>query len=321
MQNSSETINYRDNDNIKEQCFAPAVIFVYNRPSHTIKTIESLQKNSLAEDTDLIIFSDAPKRQEAITSVELVRTYIKTITGFKSITIIEQQENKGLAQSIIEGVTDVINKYGKAIIIEDDIITSEHFLVFMNTALAAYHDRKEVWHISGWNYPIDTSDLGDIFLWRTMNCWAWATWKDRWAHYEKSPKSLKLEFSKRDIKRFNLDGSHNFWKQVESNINGKINTWAVFWYATIFRNGGLCLNPTKSFAKNIGNDGSGVNCVDHDPYSNIQLNASNAIILDHPPSENILAVERIKQLYRSTKPNLFKLAYLYAKKKLKSSIP
>ena len=239
---------------------SPIVLFVYNRPLHTQQTIEALQRNELAQESELFIYSDAPKNSEAQKGVDDVRSYIDTIKGFKKITIVKREKNWGLANSIIDGVTSIVNQYGKIIVLEDDLVTSPYFLKFMNDALDFYENNKKVWHISGWNYPIDKKGLDDIFLWRVMNCWGWATWADRWQYYERNVDKTVAQFTQNDINKFNLDGVENFWGQVLLNQQGAIHTWAIFWYATIFRHGGLCLNPTQTFVENIGHDGTGEHC-------------------------------------------------------------
>jgi hypothetical protein len=171
----------------------------------------------------------------------------------------------------------------------------------MNESLGFYKDEKKVWHISGWNYPIDTEGLDDVFLWRVMNCWGWATWTDRWQHYEKDVDKLINQFSKEDIKQFNLEGAENFWGQVIANKEGKINTWAIFWYATIFQHNGLCLNPIQTFVENIGHDGSGVHCGESGYCSGMILNNSNNIQYFTKIEENRDAIERIKKFYLSQK--------------------
>jgi len=239
---------------------SPIILFVYNRLNHTKQTIKALQKNKLAKESELFIYSDAAKDEEIKQSVDEVRKYIQTVDGFKKVTIIEREKNLGLADSIIDGVTTIINEYGKIIVLEDDLVTSPYFLKFMNDALEFYKDEKKVWHISGWNYPIYSNMSCQVFLWKKMNCWGWATWEDRWQSFEKSPEKLTKEFDKEMILEFNLNGKENNWNQVLNNINGKINTWAVFWHTTIFKNNGLCVNPEISFVSNIGHDGSGIHC-------------------------------------------------------------
>lgn len=284
---------------------APIVLIVYNRLWHTKKTIDALLKNKLAEKSDLIIFSDAPKNSNALKQVQEVRDYIKNVTGFKSIRIVKRDENWGLAKSIISGVSEVVNQYGKVIVLEDDNESSPGFLLFMNQALDFYQDEKKVWHISGWNYPVCDESLGDAFLWRVMNCsGGWATWADRWQYFEKNPQALVEQWSIDQKNRFDLDGSGVFWRQIKSNLRGKTNTWAVFWYATIFKNNGLCLNPTISYVKNIGYDGTGIHSSSHDSYSVAQLNTKTTTVFPDQLVESPEAVSIIKFFLKSQKPSL-----------------
>lgn len=289
---------------------APIVIFVYNRPWHTQQAIESLMRNKLSSSSKLFIFSDGAKNNQDEPAVEEVRDYIKGIRGFVDIEIIERERNWGLADNIIDGVTRVVNEYDRIIVLEDDLVTSPYFLRFMNETLEFYKDEKWIWHISGWNYPIDPKGISDIFLWRVMNCWGWATWLDRWQYFERDSEKLFRNFSQDDIKRFNLDGAHNFWSQVERNVEGRIKTWAIFWYAAIFKKNGLCLNPSQSLVQNIGHDGSGSNCgrskSHHTPLNKVMPKLENLNL-----KENFEALDKIKYFYKSIKP--FLLIRLLAK--------
>ncbi len=286
----------------KESGYAPIVLFVYNRLEHTKKTIEALKKNELASKSMLFIYSDAEKDDSEKTSVGEVRNFVKSIKGFKTLTVIERDKNFGLADSIIKGVTEVVTRFGNVIVIEDDIVTSPYFLKFMNEALEFYKDQKKVWHISGWNYPIDSSKLDNVFLWRFMNCWGWATWSDRWQYFEKNVNKTINEFSKKEIKYLNLDNYENTWSQVIANKENKINTWAIFWYTTIIKHNGLCLNPSHSLVINIGNDGSG----EHDSadYFLTTLSKASKFSFTSEIRENFLAVNEIKSFYKSMKKSI-----------------
>lgn len=283
---------------------SPIVLFVYNRPEHTAKTLHALKNNILAAESNLYIYSDAPKNPSAKKNVDAVRELISDVSGFKNVKVILQKENVGLANSIINGVKDVIMKYGKVIVLEDDLITSTYFIKFMNDALNHYKDSNDVWHISGWNYPILSDDLPDTFLWRTMNCWGWATWSYNWEFFEKNTDKLIQNFNKKDIKRFNLDGYENFWLQVLNNKNHKIDTWAIYWYATIFQNNGLCLNPSVSFVKNIGLDGTGQHCGNRNSFDSI-LSCKKDVNFTDVYIENIKAVYRIKLFYKNIRKTFF----------------
>ncbi|MCX8759118.1 glycosyltransferase [Vibrio parahaemolyticus] len=278
---------------------APIILFVYNRKDHTQQTIQALQKNKLAEQSDLIIYSDGPKSANAISQVQEVRDYLKTINGFKSVKLIERDENWGLAENIIDGVSEIVNQYGKVIVMEDDIVTSPTYLLFMNQSLDLYENEKKIWHISGWNYPLADGCNTDAFFWRVMNCWGWATWNDRWQYFNKDPQKLIDKWKDEDIHRFNVDGTHDFWSQVLNNQSGKLNTWAIFWYATIFTNNGLCLNPYQSYVKNIGNDGTGENCGKVDIYSK-EINSSEIKRWPNRVLEDDDCVKQIKIFFKNS---------------------
>ena len=159
---------------IEESMGAPIALFVYNRPGHTQQTVEALLKNELAMESDLFIFSDAAKSSEIEVKVNAVREFIKSISGFRSLTIIERESNLGLANSIIDGVTNLCNEYGQVIVLEDDLVTSPFFLKYMNDGLNYYRDEEQVISIHGYIYPFDAK-LPETFFLRGADCWGWAT--------------------------------------------------------------------------------------------------------------------------------------------------
>lgn len=239
--------------------YAPIVLFVYNRLLHTKNTIQALKSNHLSSESNLIIFSDSPRSSEHSEKVDNVRNFIKSIDGFKSIKIIERDRNYGLANSIIDGVSQVCGKYGSAIVLEDDIVTSPYFLTYMNDALNIYKDKKEVASIHGYVYPIE--NLPETFFLRGTDCWGWATWQDRWVSFEANGAKLLKQLKARNlIKRFDFDGAYKYSQMLEDQIKGINNSWAVRWHATAFLNNQYTLYPGKSLVENIGNDGSGTHC-------------------------------------------------------------
>jgi hypothetical protein len=282
------------NSSAIKNTLAPIILFTYDRPWHLEQTLNALQKNELADQSQLIIYSDGGKDNRSWKRVYESRRLLNSIQGFNKITIIHHDRNKGLARNIIDGITEAINNFGKAIILEDDILTNKFFLRFMNESLDYYENRKTIWHINGWNYPIATDHLSNTFVYREMKCWGWATWKDRWNNYKKNPSELIYEFNENDIYTFNIDGEANLFQQVQANISGKINTWAIFWYATIYKNKGLCISPTQSYTDQMGFDGSGTNTGHRIGYKN-QINQVRYInVFEEKLEENPLALERIK---------------------------
>lgn len=260
--------------------YSPVVLFVFNRLEQTRITITALQENNLASCTDLIIYSDGPRSAEDNDPVHKVRQYITTVSGFKSIKIFEREKNFGLASSIMSGLTEQFKNYESLIVLEDDVLVSKSFLSFMNDCIYKFNDEKDVWHISGWNYPLSTSFEGDVFKWQVMNCWGWATWKDRWCKFERNPVEQYNKLLENNLLKFDLGIKGLFSSQVLDNIQSEKKTWAVFWYLTIYLNAGRCINPIISFTENIGHDGSGVHSGSYNPHKQLKLNVKYDLDLE-----------------------------------------
>lgn len=240
---------------------APIALFVYNRPGHTQKTIEALQKNILAPESDLIIFSDGYKDSpESQAGVLAVRSYLKTIAGFNSVKIIEREKNNGLANSIIAGVSEVIAQFGRIIVLEDDMLSSRYFLQYMNEALNLYEADDRVISIHAYIYPI-TEKLPETYFLRGADCWGWATWKRGWDLFESDGQKLLQELeSKKLTAEFDFAGSYPYTQMLRDQIAGKNNSWAIRWYASAFLKNKLTLYPGRALISNIGFDSSGTHC-------------------------------------------------------------
>lgn len=236
---------------------APIVLFVYNRPEHTIKTIDALKKNDLASESELFIFSDAPKNEVDINNVNKVRNIIENVEGFKKVNIIKAIQNKGLAKSVIDGVTDIINRYGKIIVLEDDLITSPSFLCYMNKALDFYCEKSNIWSISGYvpKLSIPKDYRNDIFIVPRACSWGWATWKDRWNVIDWEIEDYTSFKNNRKARRsFNTAGN-DMSPMLDDQIRGHINSWAIRWCYSQFKNQSYTVYPNESFIKNIGTQG------------------------------------------------------------------
>jgi hypothetical protein len=239
---------------------APIALFVYNRPRHTAQTVEALQKNVLAEDSHLFIFSDAAKNPAANESVVAVRQFIRTIAGFKSVTIVERDRNHGLAESIINGVTGLCQDFGQVIVVEDDLVTSPYFLSFMNQGLDLYRDESRVISIHGYTFPMKTQ-LPETFFIKGADCWGWATWKRGWDLFEPDGSALLKELKLRELSaQFDFNGACNYTKMLSNQCKGRNDSWAIRWYASAFLADKLTLYPGRSLVRNIGVDGTGEHC-------------------------------------------------------------
>ena len=240
--------------------YAPILLFVYNRPEHTRRCIESLLKNSLASESHLFIYADGSKDSTQQEAVNEVRNYIRTIKGFKQITLMERSENWGLARNIIDGVTTQVNRYGKVIVLEDDLVVAPYFLQFMNDALEVYKDEPKVGHIQACDFTQDSS-LPATFLIKWTGSWGWATWDRAWKHFNPNGKELLQELEERKLTRiFDFNGKYGFTRMLRRQIEGKNNSWAIRWNASLFLKDILSLNVGRSLVQNEGFDGSGTNC-------------------------------------------------------------
>jgi hypothetical protein len=239
---------------------APIALFVYARPNHTRQTIEALKRNRLAAESDLIVFSDAPKRPDLAAAVNEVRDYVRAIDGFKTVRTVESESNLGLAASIIQGVSSICQKHGRVIVLEDDLITSPHFLSYMNDALDKYADVPQVAAISGYHPPFK-AQVPETFFQCDAECWGWATWKRAWDKFNPNGPELLAELKWRGMQRmFDQDGTYPYIRMLESQIAGHNDSWAIRWRASVILQGMLSLYPKHALTLNIGIDGSGTHC-------------------------------------------------------------
>lgn len=279
---------------------SPIILFVYNRPDHTKKCIASLLANELSAQSELFIYADAPKNEDSEEAVMKVREYIHTVEGFKSVTIVERDRNWGLANSIIDGVTALTRKYGRVIVLEDDLVVAPYFLQFMNDALETYKDEPRVGHIQACDFTQDPS-LSDMFLIKFAGSWGWATWDRAWQHFNPNGQELLDEMVSRKLTRtFDFNGKYGFTRMLRRQIEGKNNSWAIRWNATLFLKDMLSLNVGRSLVQNEGFDGSGTNCGGGGLYSsNLWINPLPVKNFS-PVEENFQARKCFERYYART---------------------
>jgi len=297
------------------QNLSPIALFVYNRPEHTRRTLSYLKNNLLADESRLYIFSDAAKTDTDKAKVDEVRALIRDVEGFKSVKVIERNENLGLANSIIAGVSQLVNEYEKVIVFEDDLLSSPNTLTYFNQALDRYAGTDKVMHIGAYMYPLTGNFLPQTFFYRAATSWGWATWARAWKHFEPDVDKLISQFDQKKILQFSIEGNMNFWKQIQEFKSGKNNSWAIRWYASIFLRGGLTLNPAKSLIQNIGNDGSGIHSNKENMY---QVAINKEAITEFPTviEENPQAHLVIKHFLRNRKGTLLQRLVRFVKQRM-----
>lgn len=244
---------------------APVIVFAYNREKHLEKTLEELSRNRWSNETDVYIFVDGPKCEYEMKKVEHVRKvavqYSET-DKFKNIILNFSDSNKGLANSIIEGVTKVIKKDKKVIVLEDDLLTSPDFLEYMNYGLDFYENEGSVGAISGFAPALrkKVKTESGIYKSRTGNSYGWGTWEDRWLNvdwevneYDEFIRNKKMQ---RSFDKIQYGISDILIKQM----NGELSSWAVRWDYHFWRNHLWTIYPAVSHVSNIGFDGNGTTC-------------------------------------------------------------
>ena len=240
--------------------FAPILLFVFARPDHTRHTLKALAANALADHSDLIVYADAARDESEALKVRAVRDLVNAASGFRSVTVNERETNYGLARNIIEGVTEICNRYGRVIVLEDDMVTSPHFLAYMNEALERFEDDDRVASIHGYVYPVEQL-LPEAFFLPGADCWGWSTWRRAWSHFNPDGQYLLDELKRRKLlNAFDFNGAYPYSKMLEGQIKGANDSWAIRWYASAFLAGKLTLYPGRSLVHNIGHDSSGAHC-------------------------------------------------------------
>ena len=231
---------------------APIILFCYKRLDTLKLTVSALQKNYLANDSNLIIYSDGAKNKNDESAINEIRDYLKSIDGFKSIEIHESEINKGLADSIITGVTEVLKNHERVIVLEDDLVTSPNFLNFMNEALDFYNTNPKIFSISGFSIPIKNNTDKDVYFTQRANSTGWGTWRDRWIKIDWAISDYS-EFKKNYRQRlaFNKMGS-DLSQMLNKQMHGKINSWAIRWCYHQFKNNLFSVHAIFSKIENVG---------------------------------------------------------------------
>lgn len=307
--------------------YAPVVLFVYNRPDCAEKNLQALNQNPEAENSKLYIFSDAAKNDSAVSSVNQTRDVLHAFqknNRFQNVEIIEQKKNKGLAKSIIDGVSSIINKHKSVIVLEDDCIVSPYFLKFMNNALTYYKNDLTIGSISGWtpnlSFPHDFSY--DVFSILRSCSICWATWNDRWKNIDWNMKNYdKIRNDRVLINRCNKTGNDRFVRYIRQK-KFNVQSWSIRFGMSLVENCQNTVYPRYSYSENIGHDGRGVHDRNKSIPLSFQVNSNDAIADPvFMPSATIRDCRDIeKQFARIYSGNVLqrfkKMFYIYGGEKL-----
>jgi len=198
---------------------APIIVFTFNRLWHTRKTFEALLANEGAAQSDVTVYCDGARDEKDAEAVAEVRAYVKTISGFNSISIVERERNYGLAASIIDGVSQTVQKHERVIVLEDDMVSSKYFLRYMNEALDKYAEEDTVACVHGYCSPLQGA-LPDAFFLQGADCWGWATWARAWEGFNPDGQALLDALQARGLTQsFDYDGTYPYVKMLQKQIS------------------------------------------------------------------------------------------------------
>ncbi|MEO8086129.1 MAG: glycosyltransferase family 2 protein [Bacteroidota bacterium] len=286
---------------------APVALFVYNRPLHTRRTLMSLSNCSKAGDTDLFIFCDGLKAGASLqdkNAVEEVRQVVREKKWCRNIEIIESPVNKGLSRSVIAGVTDIVNRFGKIIVLEDDMEVSPYFLKYMNEGLTLYENDEKVISLTGYCWPVK-EELPETFFLMGTYCWGWATWKRGWDLFEADGRKLLQQLEERKLTTlFDFDNSHFYTSMLRDQVEGRNDSWALPWYAIAFLKNKLTLIPGRSLVHNTGIDGTGVHSGESNEWK-VTLSINPVEVNRIPVSDSLQGRQAVTSFFRSMKRNSF----------------
>lgn len=237
---------------------APVVVFAYRRPDHLRNTLTSLMRCDGFEQSPIIVYCDGARGVNETDSVRATRELTRSMLGDRAEYHFSEV-NLGLSRSVIAGVSNTVNRFGRAIVVEDDLVLSPSFLTFMNHALDRYVNDESVYQVSGYMFDVPElkTSASALFLPFTVS-WGWATWKRAWDQFD--PRASGWEALRTDTnlhRRFNLDGTYDYGTMLVRQMEGLRDSWAVRWYWTVFKANGLVLFPPVSLVSNTGFDGSG----------------------------------------------------------------
>lgn len=262
--------------------YAPIVLFVYKRPAETQRVLDALAANPEAAQSELFVYADGPGNDADREKCLEVRRLVQNCSGFAKVTLRAAEKNKGLANSVISGVTEMLETFDRVIVLEDDLVTSKYFLRFMNEALDKFENDDRVCSVHAFSYPPVCRDV-QYFLRRGADCWGWATWRRGWQLFSSDSRKLYSEIVRKNLsKLFDRNGAFPYTRMLENQAEGKIDSWAIRWYASAFLAEKYTLQSNVMLVKNIGFGEEATHCSSGKQKYEITL-SDVPVVFDRPP--------------------------------------
>lgn len=277
---------------------SPIVVLTYNRPGKARRLFEALLANPEALESRMYVYSDGPRSEADRPLVEATRAVIRSL-AIPRLELVERASNVGLARNVIEATSAACAKHGSAIVLEDDLLVSPTFLAFMNAALDRYCHHPSVMHVSGYMFSLAPPRGVDVLFLPFINSWGWATWDRAWRCFDSTANGYALLAADRALRRrFDLDGHYYFYEMLQGCLQGRIQSWAIRWYLSVFLAGGLAAFPAKSLVENCGFDEMGTNTRFGPPPPHVRSRANPFRVREFPdPFVDPVLLRRIQRLH------------------------
>lgn len=293
-------------DNVSGLNIAPIAFFVFNRPVHTLQTLNSLVLNPEFSNSPLYIYCDGARNSNDLEDVALTRNIVNS-WEHPNKKIIVQENNRGLANSVIAGVSELTAKYGQVIVVEDDLIVNKNFLSYLNSALEKYKNSQQVMQISAYMFPVpEFSDKNETIFLPFVSSWGWATWDRAWKDFDAKATDWQLLLKSKEVRtRFNLGGYYDYSGMLLRQMCGEIDSWAIRWNWSVFKHNGLVVYPPTSLVKNIGFDGTGTHCRPNDFHNKCISASSDQLVFSEDIETSSREFKLVKEALRIMSGSFF----------------
>jgi hypothetical protein len=129
----------------------PVVYIFFNRPELIQKTFPAIRAQKPRQ---LYLVADGPRANKPLDRDRCAhaRALIDSMVDWECEVVRDYSAvNLGSGKRIASGLTSALERFGEAIIIEDDILPHADFFAFCSEMLERYRDVPQVHGISGYN--------------------------------------------------------------------------------------------------------------------------------------------------------------------------
>lgn len=233
-------------------------IIFFNRPEPLKKTYEIVRQSRPAR---LFLIQDGERSNHPTDRDNIIkcREVFSNIDWDCEVHTNYSDTNLGCGKRPYTGITWMFSLTDKAVILEDDCVIGDNFLLFCKEMLDRYENDLRIGIISAWNH-FGYYDFGGYSygFTKSVGCGAWATWKNRWNKYDMTIDGLN-EYTEKCLLRditplYAAKKKLARWKKarIELKTNDKISYWDHQWGFVRNVNSWLTIVPKYNQMCNIG---------------------------------------------------------------------